>query len=778
MGQMRTARLLVAVVAVLASTGVASAQTQTKTQIGGWNLEGEVESGVRVFGENPNGSRTPGLADGKFEEYRDINQGLFLENLRLRLFLPDESYSFQIQGKDWGLHTQEFHLLGERLGQWQTGFDWDQMRHIYSTDSQTLLKEFGGNVFIIRGGPGSASRPPLSQWNSAPNWGCSDSSLGTSQNNCDGQISQQWYTGRLFFKLSPTPNVDLSAELTRIHKDGQRPFGMAFASPGGIFLELVQPIDQTIYEFRTRGSWATEKFQLQWGYTASVFVNDFRWVRADNPCNPLPTPALACPAVGTQGQFGTTSLPPDNQAHTFNLAGGINLPMRTRVNASFTYGFRFQNQDFQQQTYSNGLVAQNPSLTLPEKSLHGNVQTALFNLDVTSRPFAAPVTFTLKYRLYDLMDFSSTPTFSAFVLNDQNAITSTPLKAGRFDFLRQNANLDGRYQINSMTALTLGLGWEGWNRNHNFEVTQTDEAIAKAALDVTPADWLLVRATYQPSLRRGNFYNTNNYFKYNQNQPPGFSGSGAENYELRKFNEADRNRQMINLMVQITPIDSLSFSPTAGYKYDDYIASGMFHNGVTPNQVQQGLQQVVSWSAGMDINWTPSDRFSFATGYVHESIFQKQRSSVRNPLDPSLDWISDNTDTVDTFHGSIKATIVPERLDFLFNGSYSYAIGRVSQYSPNATGSAVYNANQPNDIAMRWPAFEDTYARLEGALQYHLSKALTAKLFYAYESFTKHNWQTDTLTPFLPGVPAVFLGQDWKNYWVQIVGVTLKYKFE
>jgi len=70
-------------------------------------------------------------------------------------------------------------------------------------------------------------------------------------------------------------------------------------------------------------------YQLQWGYTASVFDNGFSWVRVDNPCNPVPAPAGACPAVGTQGQFGTTSLPPDNQAHTFNVAGGINLPLRT-----------------------------------------------------------------------------------------------------------------------------------------------------------------------------------------------------------------------------------------------------------------------------------------------------------------------------------------------------------------------------------------------------------------------------------------------------------------
>ena len=113
-------------------------------------------------------------------------------------------------------------------------------------------------------------------------------------------------------------------------------------------------------------------------------------MRADNPCNPLPsanppTPN-PCPGVGTTGQFGTTSLPPNNQAHTFSLSGGVNLPMRTRINGNFTYQFRLQNQDFQQQTYSNGLVQANPSLQLPQSSLNGNVQTALANIDVTSLP--------------------------------------------------------------------------------------------------------------------------------------------------------------------------------------------------------------------------------------------------------------------------------------------------------------------------------------------------------------------------------------------------------
>ena len=352
------------------------------------------------------------------------------------------------------------------------------------------------------------------------------------------------------------------------------------ASPLTELLMEAQP-PLTIHEFAIRGSWATEMIQLQWGYTASVFVNGFNWVRADNPCNPgAPSP---CPAVGTTAQFGTTSLPPDNQAHTFNIAGGINLPMRTRVNASFTYQLGLQNQDFQQQTYSNSLVLTNSRLVLPQGSLNGNVQSFLFNLDATSRPLPAPVTFSFRYRLYDMMDNSDTPTFSAFIINDQNTIASGPLKAGRFDFQRQNANLDGRWQIVPSTALTLGVGWEGWNRNRNWEVTHTDEATAKAALDYTPYDWLLVRASYQPSFRRGNAYNTNAYLKNNADDPPGFPG--AQNFELRKFNEADRNRQRVDLLVQVTPTDRLTFTPAAGYKLDDYIASGMHQNGNTRNQV-------------------------------------------------------------------------------------------------------------------------------------------------------------------------------------------------
>jgi MtrB/PioB family decaheme-associated outer membrane protein len=769
MGKPPRARMLMVMAAVLVAWGSAAAQDkpsangeeEAPTKIGSWYLEGLVEAGVRFFAQDPR-------PNAKFEEYQDINQGLFLEGLRLRLHSPDEKYSIELRGRDWGLATQEYGVMGERLGLWQAGFEWDQMRHVYATNAQTFYTVFGDNVFILPN-----PRPPLSSWNGSPSWGHSEASRGTNTSG-DGQIAQQWNTARMFFKLSPTPNLDISAEYQRIHKDGQRPFGMAFGSPGGAFVELVQPIDQTIHEFRLRGTYATEMFQLMWGYTASVFVNAFTWMRADNPCNP--SPGAPCPGVGNTAQFGTTSLPPDNQAHTFNLAAGINLPMRTRVNGNITYSLRLQNQDFQQQTYSNSLPSTNPDLQLPEKSLHGVVHTFLGNLDVTSRPFAMPLTLGLKYRIYDLQDDSHTPTFQAFIINDQNAVLAAPRRAGRFDYTRQTGEVYGRYTVTPGTAVTVGIGWEGYDRNDNWEVTHSDEAFAKVALDTAPYDWLLLRLKYQPSFRRGNGYNANASLKENFGAPPGFAGTGSQTYQLRKFNQADRNEHRVDLMVDLTPVEELTFTPTAGYRFDNYIASGLKHNGNTPNEQQLGLQNAVSWTAGLDVNWIPSDRIAFSVGYVHESIFQKQRQTFRNPLDPTLDWISNTTDTIDTFHAAVKTSLIPRKLDLIFSGSYSYALGQVEQYSPNATGSTVYTAN-PNAQTMPFPSFEDSFARVDLSLEWHVTKAWTARFFYAFERFTQSNWQTDQLRPSLENVGAIFLGADAKNYAAHILGATLRYTF-
>ena len=198
--------------------------------------------------------------------------------------------------------------------------------------------------------------------------------------------------------------------------------------------------------------------------------------------------------------------------------------------------------------------------------------------------------------------------FSDFISNDQNAIARGPRFSERFSYMRQNADLDARWQVARPLAVTLGTGWERWDRSATREVRVSDEFFAKAAVDVTPADWLMIRATYLPSFRRIGEYRTFALAAVNQDAAPGEPG---QSYLLRKFDESDRDRQRVDLMMQITPTETLTITPSASYRFDNHIASGLSHDasGVGQNGAMLGLQQAVSWSAGMDVTgprWSDS----------------------------------------------------------------------------------------------------------------------------------------------------------------------------
>jgi hypothetical protein len=130
---------------------VAPAGAAAEIQLGGLNLSGEIEAGPVFYLVEPSKSRK-----AKFEEYRDMTEGLWLHNLSLRLSTPDEGYATELYGSKWGYEDQRFGLTAGRIGVWQFYFEWDQIPKVYSTNSRMLADE--------RGAASSGCRPRDRRW--------------------------------------------------------------------------------------------------------------------------------------------------------------------------------------------------------------------------------------------------------------------------------------------------------------------------------------------------------------------------------------------------------------------------------------------------------------------------------------------------------------------------------------------------------------------------------------------------------------------------------------
>jgi MtrB/PioB family decaheme-associated outer membrane protein len=748
---------------VLAAAVVVPTPAPAQLELGGpWslNVEGNVELGGRVFINEPAPSRR-----AKWEEYRDFPVGPFLYNLELRIFRPDESYSAEFAGSKWGQTDQEYSLRVGRLGLWEFGFDWDQIPHVYSTTARFLATEASPGVFVL-----PTPRPPLETYNSAPTL---------------DEIAQQWDQMRTFFRITPTPDLDLKAEYTRIRKSGDRPFSMAFGSPGNNFYQILEPIAQTVHDFRIGGTWAKENWQLQFGYVLSVFTNDLNSVQADNPCSGAVAP-MGC-AAGDSGAAAPTrgliALAPDNIANTFTVNGGLNLPWwRTRLTGNFSYSLQLQNQDFVAQTI-NPLLLSNPTLALPQDSLNGNVQTILVNLGAVSRP-VRDLTLSLKYRLFDYSDHSDEVDFPALVLDDRSILPGR--RSPRFDYQRQNADAQARWQVLRQVALTLGAGWEHWQRSPTREVVESDEPYAKAAIDYTPFDWLIARLTYRPAFRRISNYNTGARAEHSVEGDPDPAMVG-QSVLLRKFDQAERDRQQVDLLLQMEPLEGVSIAPTGSFIYDNYVggpavdpANGQPHDFL-------GLQKQVGWTIGIDTGWSFHERAKLSLGYMHESYYRKMDSRSRPVIGPvardfaDFDWISNITDTIETLYGGVKVAIIPGVLDWGLNASWAFARGSTNTRNPQTPVSST-PANNSSATAKPFPVFDDELARLETAVAYHFPfpafRGWTAKLGYVFESWQQHDWRSDKLNPFIPGVSSIFLGNDLRSYTAHTIVATLGYRFK
>lgn len=708
--------LLAGSLALLATAGRGVAQSADE------KITGTAELGWRSFIDRPSA-----LQMAKFEEYRDMSPGPFLQAFRLEL-RPDSVTHYELRAVDAFRRDQALAGSAHRAGLFDLRLGWDQIPHTLFSTSRML-----GSTSAPFTLPSSLTRTlaDTAAWKNAPY-------IGTLRKN--------WDVAQADLTLTPGTQNDLKAEFTNIAKSGSMPMSMSMSAVS-LYREVPVALDQSVRDLKLSESYARPRYQVQVAYDLNAFRNANESVTMDNPLL-----ATSSPTAGSS--VGRGSLPPSNLAQTFTVAGGLNLPFRTRFNSTLSYSKRTQNEPFLPYTSNTALT--DPRLATEPKSLNGDVRTLLANVTATTHPLR-DVSITARYRYWDFNDRTQPFTgrqIPVEVITDRSiiAIADTIEVGVRLPYTTQNGGLEVHWQPLRQAGVQAGYAWERWDRAEDLEVATTNEYTPRLALDLAPADWVSLRASFSHSRRRNDGY---------------ADGAANDNFDgFRRFNMADRDRNSMNMLAQFSPTDRLAFSASGDVGRDEY-----------PNSAY-GVQSDHTSVLGADVSYMAGKRLTVFGSYTYEQNRLGELNKYRdgqNQNNATYNYLINERDLMQTFGAGLTGTIVADKLDVELRWDRARGATLLTAHNPLApvpsSGTPTQQASSVlNATATDFPEITHTWTPFHASLRYQVNSNWSASLGFSRDTWESYDFRTaglgtliySAITP--PAVSGVPLGNDLLPY--------------
>lgn len=402
--------IAVAVVMTTSATG-GSALADTEIMGGKAILSGEVDAGVQ--------QKIIDGAEEKFEEYRDIQEGVLLNDLRLKVEGSDNPYYLDLKVKN-PVQENEFYQLnmGSR-GKFNMGFFYDSIPHNFSRGT-LLLNSAGKGRYVIgdviqqqlqanevlrsqrltynpaTGAPlgttstaGGAFINPADAQNQAQDVGMTEivNNLYNSADDIRFRLKREQTAFVFDYRL--TDDIKAWAKVSNEKRTGNRRInqgtyerfnnGVTTTTEGvgnrghivDFFvvagIELPEAID-----YRTTSlNVGTGVYKKNWladvEYTFTDFENKVQSLVWDNPfritdATATGAAATATDLVGTANPFnrgrsatGQLTLVPDSHAHDLTVSASVDLPLQSKLSGSISYGWIKQEDAFDPYTLNSAI---------------------------------------------------------------------------------------------------------------------------------------------------------------------------------------------------------------------------------------------------------------------------------------------------------------------------------------------------------------------------------------------------------------------------------------
>lgn len=696
---------------------------------------------------------------GKFEEYRDIPETIIVPELQLMIGGKKEDYYLEFDGLKPGREDQKFSLRAGRYGLLDIQFEWDQIPHLFNSDTARTPFNMNGGNYTLASRPAFPNSGSTCATNNVCQW------LGATAHGTDLSLLDK--IARLKLRYTPTPGWTFTGNYWSNRDTGQRAFGIinGFSSSTNVNIsELAEPIDYQTHNVEVGAEYAGKGWSLGLKYNGSFFHNGVSSLTWDNPIHAIvggttigssvfggtcvDSNATYNGSTGVGPCQGRLALYPDNQAHSITMTGTATLPLNTRFLATASYGWRLQDEKFVPFTVNRcyttnpalvGTVSPNcvvPLVAMPRisnSSLGGDYRPIMINTTFVNNSLMTGLNLKAFYRYYDISNHSNNIKFldNTIVGNDTIAGTGSALldeeEREATGYSKNTAGLQAGYDITRWMNVKFNYTWDRMHRV-GFETVNSNENTLGPTIDIKPLSWLLFRAKYEHSWR----------------------DSDATASTLQMVYLGKRNRDKFSLYTDVSPWDTIGFHAGFDFTGDTY------PNGSASTILPAGgLQHSQDYSPSVGFIYAPLDWLRFFGDYNYDK--NKWKLNMNN----STGVVTLGKDTVNTFSLGSDMDLIKNVLGFRIQYTFSEALAQLSNACVGVTACAA-------PVAVDYPNAISTWHELLARLEYQVNKNIAVRLGYYFNAMRGHDYGTDIMKQWMgdissPGDSAAQIGTQQRS---------------
>lgn len=643
----------------------------------------------------------------RFGDYTGLDEKGGYANAEAELkYRAGNGYAISLDAQDLGLDARSVELRAGRQGRWVVDLSWDE-----------LPRRKDDSVRTVYSGLGSSSLTLPSGWvrgNSTSELTALDANLR------DFTLGWDRRTAGLGLEFVQSSRLRYEVDWTRQTKEGR---GLTWGSFLGTAEELVKPLDYQTDQVDAALIYAGAGWNVRLGYYGSFFSNKDLSLQWDNPFN--------------GPDRGRSAMAPDSRHSQGMLSGSYRFPTwDTTLNASYARG-RMEQTDALLGYTINPTIAAQP---LPADEFDGRVDTTHANLRITARPVDR-LRVAAEYRLNERDNKSG-----QYLWNPVQADSFQTLSFMNpaYSFENRDLSLAAHYALSRM--LHGSAGWRQKVRERDYQnVDRTEEDTWWGRLRFRPMQELSISLKGETSSR-----DTSDY------QAIPATGAGAEqNPLLRKYYQADRDRDLVQVQADFTPSARWNASLRYEAAQDRYEESlvGLVAADYDQFSADASLQL---WRGMVLSGFFSRETYDSAT--IGAASF-----SVPNTAPPN--WRGRTDDRHDMQGVALGwPGLASGRLDLRADWTRADTTGQVRIESPLGAAATAY------------PPLR---SRLEGAqlvADWHLNPRWTLNAGWRWEKYSADDWALDGVGPAT--VPSVLsFGAQTLDYDVNVFLVGFRYRF-